>query len=80
MKAAIITIGNSKGIRIPKPLLEESELGVTVEIKAKKGEIKIIPASTTKNKKTLNDEYVLSLSSLSDWDSVEEDKAWTHLQ
>ena len=43
MKASIITIGNSKGIRIPKPLLEESELGVIVEIKAKRGEIKIIP-------------------------------------
>jgi antitoxin component of MazEF toxin-antitoxin module len=81
MKASIITIGNSKGIRIPKPLLEESGLSGTVELKAVKGEIKIISAPKTgKAKKTLNEEYVLSLSSLSDWDSPEEDKAWAHLQ
>ncbi|HUC95986.1 MAG TPA: hypothetical protein VMR76_03485 [Candidatus Saccharimonadia bacterium] len=81
MKASIITIGNSKGIRIPKPLLEESGLMGTVELKAIKGEIKIIPAPIeTKTKKALNEEYVLSLSSLSDWDTPEEDKAWTHLQ
>lgn len=41
MKALIITIGNSKGIRIPKPLLEESGLVGLVELKAIKGEIKI---------------------------------------
>jgi len=80
MKASIITIGNSKGVRIPKPLLEESGLAGTVELKAVKGEIKIIAAVKPKVKKTLNEEYVLSLSSLSDWDSPEEDKAWAHLQ
>jgi antitoxin component of MazEF toxin-antitoxin module len=81
MKASIITIGNSKGIRIPKPLLEESGLSGTVELKAVKGEIKIIPApKPNKVKKTLNEEYVLSLSSLGEWDSPEEDKAWAHLQ
>ena len=32
MKAQIIKIGNSKGIRIPKPLLEESNLEGQVEI------------------------------------------------
>lgn len=32
MKAQIIKIGNSKGIRIPKPLLEESNLEGDVEI------------------------------------------------
>jgi antitoxin component of MazEF toxin-antitoxin module len=72
MKASIITIGNSKGIRIPKPLLQESGLVGIVELKAKKGEIKI--------RKTLNEEYVVSLSSLSQWDTPEEDKAWAHLQ
>jgi antitoxin MazE len=79
MKAAIITIGNSKGIRIPKPLLEESQLGNDVEIKAKRGEIKIVPATKSK-KKTINEEYLLSLSSLSDWNTPVEDKAWAHLQ
>ncbi len=32
MKAQIIKIGNSKGIRIPKPLLEESNLEGQVDI------------------------------------------------
>lgn len=81
MKASIITIGNSKGIRIPKPLLEESGLAGVVELKASKGEIKIVPAPrSVKTKKVLSEEYVLSLSSLSDWDTPEEDKAWAHLQ
>lgn len=81
MKATIITIGNSKGIRIPKPLLEESGLTGDVELKLVKGGIKIIPLLAKKKiAKKLNEEYVLSLSSLSDWDSPEEDKAWTHLQ
>ena len=78
MKASIITIGNSKGIRIPKPLLEESGLGATVEIKAKRGEITILPAA--ENTRPLNDEYILSLSSLSDWNDKDEDEAWAHLQ
>ena len=32
MKARIIRIGNSRGIRIPKPLIEETGLGEEVEI------------------------------------------------
>ncbi len=81
MKASIITIGNSKGVRIPKPLLKESGLEGEVELKAVKGEIKIIAAPMkSKNKKALNEEYVLSINSLSDWNTPEEDKAWAHLQ
>ena len=80
-KASIITIGNSKGIRIPKPLLEESGLAGVVELKAVKGEIKIVPApKSNKIKKELNEEYILSLSGLSNWNDPEEDKAWAHLQ
>lgn len=81
MKASIISIGNSKGIRIPKPLLEESELKETVEIKAKKGEIRITPVkSITKKEIIFNEEYLLSLGALSEWNDPEEDKAWAHLQ
>ncbi|GAC1501073.1 MAG: hypothetical protein NVS1B10_05050 [Candidatus Saccharimonadales bacterium] len=81
MKASIIAIGNSKGIRIPKPLLEESGLDGKVELKAIKGEIKIkaIPIKPKKTK-ILNDEYLLSLSNLGEWDTLAEDKAWSHLQ
>lgn len=81
MKASIITIGNSKGIRIPKPLLEESGLDKAVEIKAKKGEIRITaPPAEPKKKLILNEEYLLSLGALSDWNSPEEDEAWADLQ
>lgn len=81
MKSSIIDIGNSKGVRIPKPLLEESGLKGYVELKAKKGEIKIVPSpSEKKANSVLNEEYILSLKSLSDWDKMEEDDAWAHLQ
>lgn len=32
MKARLIRIGNSRGIRIPKPLIEQARLGEEVEI------------------------------------------------
>jgi antitoxin component of MazEF toxin-antitoxin module len=81
MKASIVTIGNSKGIRIPKPLLEESGLGVAVEIKAKKGEIRITNAKPELNKTiAFNEEYLLSLGAFGDWNDPEEDKAWASLQ
>lgn len=80
MKASIITIGNSKGVRIPKPLLEESGLNEAVEIRAKRGEIRITPAKPTKKNIVLNEEYLMSLSALDDWNSSEEDEAWAHLQ
>ena len=74
---SIISIGNSKGIRIPKVLLKESKLGNKVELKAKKGEIKII---TAKNNK-LPDTLLLSEKSLAtDWNRPEEDEAWKNLQ
>ena len=38
-KTRIVTIGNSRGIRIPKSLLEQSELGVEVEIRAEPGRL-----------------------------------------
>jgi antitoxin MazE len=34
MRARIVQIGNSQGVRIPKPLLEETGLGGEVEIEA----------------------------------------------
>lgn len=81
MKTSIITIGNSKGIRIPKPLLEESGLAGEVELKVVKGGIKITPFTRKKRvTRRLNEEYLLSLSSLGDWDDPNEDKAWAHLQ
>ncbi|MGH7627777.1 MAG: AbrB/MazE/SpoVT family DNA-binding domain-containing protein [Gemmatimonadaceae bacterium] len=44
MKARIVAIGNSQGIRIPKPLLEQSGLGADVELHAETGRIVIAAA------------------------------------
>jgi antitoxin MazE len=41
MKAKIIRIGNSQGIRIPKPLLEQTGLGEEVELEVRADEIVI---------------------------------------
>jgi antitoxin MazE len=39
MKARIVRVGNSRGIRLPKPLLEQSGLSDEVEIGAEPGRI-----------------------------------------
>ena len=41
MKAKLIAIGNSRGVRLPKPLIEEAGLEEEVEIHAREGEIVI---------------------------------------
>jgi antitoxin MazE len=43
MRANIIRIGNSRGIRILKPLLEQVGLGDTVQLRAEKGRLVIQP-------------------------------------
>ena len=79
MITTIIDIGNSRGVRIPKPLLNESGLGDEVELKVKKGEIRIVPVSLKKH--STEDILLLSEKTLgADWNKPEEDKAWTNLQ
>lgn len=41
MKARLVPIGNSRGIRLPKPLIEEAQLTEEVEIKLVQGSIVI---------------------------------------
>ena len=78
MKTSIITIGNSKGIRIPKPLLVESGLSGTVELQVSKGEIKIIAAKVDAK---ISETMLLSEQVLArDWLRPEEDEAWASLQ
>jgi len=45
MKARIVRIGNSRGIRLPKPLIEQAGLGEEVELHVQEGAI-LIQAST----------------------------------
>ena len=79
MLTNIISIGNSKGIRIPKVLLEMSGLAGKVELKVRKGEIRVIPAKV--NKEKINDTMILSEKSLeTDWNKSEEEEAWKSLR
>ncbi|MGI8419622.1 MAG: AbrB/MazE/SpoVT family DNA-binding domain-containing protein [Candidatus Levyibacteriota bacterium] len=79
MITTLIAIGNSRGIRIPKPLLNESGLGDEVELQVKKGEIRILPAPVKVT--SINDTLVLSEKTLgTDWNKPEEDEAWKSLQ
>lgn len=78
MITTLIAIGNSRGIRIPKPLLKESGLGDEVELVVKKGEIKIVPHV---KKQERADTLILSDKALGlDWNRKEEDEAWKSLQ
>lgn len=45
MKAQLVRIGNSRGIRLPKTLLQEAQLGDEVELKAEPGCILISRAA-----------------------------------
>jgi antitoxin MazE len=79
VKASLVPIGNSKGIRIPKVLLEESGIEKDVEIKASKGMLRIIPIKSSARKRA-NETVLLSESVLRrDWDRPEEDEAWANL-
>jgi antitoxin MazE len=41
MRAKLVKIGNSRGIRLPKAVIEEAQLGDEVELTIRKGEIVI---------------------------------------
>lgn len=45
MRARIIKIGNSQGIRIPKPLLKQIGIGTDVELEVEDKRIIILPVS-----------------------------------
>ena len=44
MRASIVRIGNSRGIRIPKSLLEQCRLGSSVELEVQDGQLVVRPA------------------------------------
>ena len=79
MLTAIIDIGNSRGIRIPKLALLESGLGEQVELQVKQGEIRIISAPL-KVRSVANTLLLSEKVLATDWDRPEEDKAWASLQ
>jgi len=84
MKTKLIRIGNSQGVRIPKPLIEESGLTEEIEMILRDNEIVLRSAETTrKNWGELfekmaeqNDDKLLDQKEIekpSEWDEVE----WT---
>lgn len=79
MITTIIEIGNSRGIRIPKPILNESGFKEQVELQVKKGEIRIVPAPV-KNTSAATTLLLSEKALAADWDRPEEDKAWASLQ
>ncbi len=44
LQTRIVRIGNSQGVRIPKPLLEQAGIGEQVELEVHDGQISIRPA------------------------------------
>ena len=48
MKTNIVTIGNSRGVRIPKILLEQSKLSGEVELEVRGESIVILPSKKTR--------------------------------
>ena len=49
MKARLVQIGNSRGIRLPKPLIEEAGLSSEVELRVGHGGIVILPARSPRS-------------------------------
>ena len=79
MLTSLISIGNSRAFRIPKPLLSESGFKNKVELKVKKGEIRIV-AVPTKSKSMISTAALSEKALGVDWNRPEEDKAWVNLQ
>ncbi len=48
MKARLVRIGNSRGIRLPKPLIEEAGLSDDVELRVRAGVIVIAPSAVVR--------------------------------
>lgn len=81
MKARIVKIGNSQGIRIPKPILEQTRLKDEVEIEVKDEHLVISPvlqpragwAASFREMAGRHDDHLLDapLPALTSWD-VEE--------
>jgi antitoxin MazE len=76
MRAKLVKIGNSRGVRIPRALLEEAHLVDDIEITVVDGDIRISAVEPESGGTFLG----LSETALSDWNRPEEDDAWAHLQ
>jgi antitoxin MazE len=76
MRTKLVKIGNSRGVRIPKALLEEAELVDDIELTVVDGDIRIAAVEPDSGATLM----MLSEAALGDWNRPEEDEAWAHLQ
>jgi antitoxin MazE len=80
MKARLVQIGNSRGIRLPKPIIEEAQLADEVDIHVREGSIVITSMAKPRagwadsakklrdqNADVLMDSYVATQFDESDW-------------
>lgn len=80
VKTRIIRIGNSRGIRIPKLLLDQAGLGTEIEILAQRDHLVIRPAARPRSAwdeqframaEQGDDRSLLGDATLTDWDARE---------
>lgn len=76
MRTKLVKIGNSRGVRIPKLLLEQAGLYDEIDITVVDGEIRIAAAPEPESEPSL---AALSEQALDDWNRPEEDEAWASL-
>lgn len=84
MRTKIISIGNSRGIRIPKILLEETGITEDVTVKVTDKGLTITPVKpaerAAKGTTPVNETALLSEKMLAqDWNRPDEDEAWKNL-
>jgi antitoxin MazE len=80
MKAQLIQIGNSRGLRIPKPLIEQCGLGESVDLRVENDCLVISPGRRPRNHwkeafraagSAIHDDLLLNDVSPSEFDSKE---------
>ena len=76
METKITTIGNSKGVRIPKALLATAKLKGRVRFVVRKDGLLLQPVNDDTEATTAE----LSEKALGEWLSPEEDAAWANLK
>ena len=80
MTVNLVRIGNSRGIRIPKPIIEQCGFGETVQLRVQKGSLVILPdrqprhgwaEKFRRNAKTVDDRLILDTAKPNAFDSKE---------
>ena len=77
MRARLIRIGNSRGVRLPRTLIDEAHLGDELEITVERGAV-VIRGAATRAGWAADAQACRAASDdeLTDWDSVHADGDW----